>query len=194
MCTKEDLSTISSIATIIGILIGIPTLILSYQQLKDLNAKSAIEIQMESPETIALERDKPFDVYFKAKNHGDFISSAWVAAISFCQNTEIVQADPLWKTADGKFFTLESQKSIVPNLLIYAPEVNKIGAFKIALENLQRPIPIALVFTSGERMDSTPSLISLSDSGSFINEKFEVNDGKVISDSHGCFRQRGQAE
>ena len=49
------------------------------------------------------------------------------------------------------------------------------------------PIPIALVYATGEKTESVPMLVSLTGTG-VIKEEFKVNDGKVISNVRGCWK------
>jgi len=78
--------------------------------------------------------------------------------------------------------------------MIHATAIDAVGAFRISLltkdnTNLNRIIPITIVYASGERSKSTAKLVSLSKAG-LIYENFETQDGRIISDLRGCWDVR----
>lgn len=194
---KDNASLFASIVTIFGVILIFLQLQLTNQQLKELKANAQIDIELilaTSTISVGPTKSEPFSFFVTAHNSGSFTPSLWRASLLFCSGVEVVEADNKWRNGDGPWYFLESQKPLIPHLMIHATAIDAVGAFRISLPtkdnaNLDRIIPITIVYASGERSESTAKLVSLSKAG-LIYENFETQDGRIISDLRGCWDVR----
>lgn len=182
----KNLAFLASIVTIFGV----PSLWLQFQEL---NAKAKIDIKLSmatSTVSFGKFRTEPFNFFVTAHNSGDFMPTAWRGSLMFCNNIEVIESDSEWKKDSDLWYVLDSQKPLIPHLIIETTALDEVGTFKITLpsENYHTQdwvIPVALVYVAGEKNESTFKLNSLSENG-FISEEIYTRNGKLISDIQNC--------
>jgi len=156
---------ISSVATIVAVIIGLPQIRLANDQLKELNSKAEISIKLHLASSILSYGPKytePFDIKLIPRNIGNYDTNSWVVSVIFCQNTHINSADMNWINVDSgnKIYVLKSNSIVTKDQAMFSDDIDSVGKFTISIPRNDNTVPIAFIHTSGQRTQIHQELVS----------------------------------
>lgn len=166
-------------------------------QLEELNARSKIELKAHfATSTISIGPDftEPIEMTIVARNTGTYNTQSFGAVVMFCTKAKIVNHDSSWKKLDNNIFFYQSDEKVLLEQSFFNDDIDSLGIFKVIfsvqdyLAN-REIIPIGLFITYGEKADQIQTFAYLDQNveHGVRYEPFLVNDGKILTDVHGCW-------
>lgn len=172
----KETDKLSFLVTIIFGFIGIYIAIVQLlPQLKELNAKANIAIYFHQATTTIQKGPSvagPLDFLVVPRNNGNYTTSFWRILITFCNNIEVSKSDKNWIMLDppSKQYIYQSSQLLISTQgigYIFTDDLDSIGDFKIYFPSneIGQDIPIAMVFSSGEKTEAKYTLVLLNKDG-----------------------------